>query len=311
MNSSPPEDQQPRQSLIVRPSSGLIGLPEGRSAPLEEMIQRSLDHLTASASLVVLEPRAGEERDFQIAPAVSIRMCWCPPGTFVMGIKPSKSYPRRNQVEVTLTKGYWMGKYQVTQAHWQAVMGANPSHFKGDNLPVEQVSWNDAQAFLEKLNVFGGNEAGEQMALPTEAQWEYAAASADAFKHSGGPIDQVAWYSSNSRKRTHEVGTKNPNSWGLHDMSGNVDEWCADFYCTSLPGGVNPKGPASGAYPVRRGGSWRHYSSGCQIAARDFGYLVNDADKQIRIWKGLDKPEDQMSVKSSYIGFRIVRISGP
>jgi formylglycine-generating enzyme required for sulfatase activity len=292
MNSSPPEDQQPRQGLIVRPSSGLIGLPEGRSGPLDEMIQRSLDHLTESAGLVDLDPRPGTERDFPIAPEVSIRMCWCPPGTFMMG-SPTTEEDRcdnEDQIEVTLTKGYWMGKYQVTQAQWQAVMGTNPSFFKGANLPVESVSWHDAHEFLGKLNARLGSKDGGTMVLPTEAQWEYAARAGSTGVYSGGGLEQVAWYSGNSGPTTHAVGTKKANAWGLYDMSGNVWEWCQDWYGYELPGGGDPKGPASGTLRVLRGGSWGFIADCCRVAKRD-----------------LNNP----TVSFKFIGFRVVRSSVP
>jgi formylglycine-generating enzyme required for sulfatase activity len=173
-----------------------------------------------------------------------------------------------NQVKVTLSKGFWMAKTEVTQAQWQAVMGANPSHFKGATLPVEEVSWNDAQEFLEKLNARLGSEDGGTMTLPMEAQREYAAKAGQSGVYSGGPLDQVAWYGDNSGDTTHPVGTKKANAWGLHDMSGNVLEWCVDWYGESLSGGIDPKGPASGSYRVIRGGSWYDDANICRVARR-------------------------------------------
>jgi formylglycine-generating enzyme required for sulfatase activity len=124
--------------------------------------------------------------------------------------------------------GFWIGKYEVTQIEWQRVMGNNLSDFKGDRNPVEEVSWNDAQEFIKRLNAKGNG----MFRLPTEAEWEYAARSGGKDeKYAGGDgVERVAWYRSNSRGKTHPVGTKAPNCLGLYDMSGNVWEWCQDWY---------------------------------------------------------------------------------
>ena len=150
-----------------------------------------------------------------------------------------------------------MAKYLVTQAQWEAIMGNHPSHFKRDNLPVEQVRWNDVQEFINRLNA----QTGNQYRLPTEAEWEYAArggASSQGYKYSGSnTVDNVAWYSENSGNRTQPVGKKSPNELGIYDMSGNVYEWCSDWfgdYSNSVV--TNPKGPSSGSARVLRGGSW-------------------------------------------------------
>jgi formylglycine-generating enzyme required for sulfatase activity len=236
--------------------------------------------------------RAGEERQFEISPGLTMTFCWCPAGEFMMG-SPSYEEDRsddENQVKVTLSKGFWMAKTEVTQAQWQAVMGLNPSHFKGSTLPVEEVSWDDAQEFLEKLNARLGSEDGGTMALPTEAQWEYAARAGQSGAYSGGALDQVAWWDDNSGNTTHPVGTKQANVWGLHDMSGNVWEWSADWYDEDLHGGVDPRGPASGADRVNRGGSWGDSAFNCRVAYRNY-YDPTDANGSI--------------------GFRIVRSSVP
>jgi formylglycine-generating enzyme required for sulfatase activity len=195
-----------------------------------------------------------------------------------------------DQVHVSLTKGFWMAKTQVTQKQWTAIMNSNPSEFIGDNLPVEQVSWNDAQDFLAKLNAKIGNTDGGKMMLPTEAQWEYACRAGELGPFSGGTIDQVAWYYDNSGFETPPVGMKKSNAWGLHDMHGNVWEWCADWYDYNLLGGVDPSGPASGSSRVFRGGSWGSLASGCRAAGR-----------------GLNAPSDAYY----YYGFRVARSSVP
>src|SRR6185295_12837821 len=127
--------------------------------------------------------------------------------------------------KVRITRQFEIGKYEVTQEQWQAVMGDNPSNFKGANLPVEKVSWNDAQDFLLKLNA----RDGYTYRLPTEAEWEYAC-RAGSMGDFAGELDDVAWYDKNSGSKTHPVGQKRPNVWGLYDMHGNVSEWCSDWY---------------------------------------------------------------------------------
>ncbi len=243
-----------------------------------ELINRVLSEITERKTELATRDsfigmRAGEERDWEIAPGLNMTFCWCPPGEFLMG-SPETEGDRlddEDQVHVTLTKGFWMAKTQVTQKQWAAIMGDNPSYYKGDNLPVEKVSWNDAQEFLEKLNAKIGNTDGGQMVLPTEAQWEYACRAGELGPYSGGTIDQVAWYDDNSEDKTHPVGMKKPNTWGLYDMHGNVWEWCADWYDYELEGGVDPSGPDSGANRVGRGGSWAYYAAHCRAAYRSDG----------------------------------------
>jgi formylglycine-generating enzyme required for sulfatase activity len=236
--------------------------------------------------------RAGEERIVELVSGVTMTFCWCPAGKFAMG-SPTSEVGRsvdENQVDVTLSQGFWMAKTEVTQAQWQAVMGGNPSEFKGANRPVENVSWEDAQEFLTKVNAIAGNSDGGIMILPTEAQWEYAARAGETGSYSGGTLDEVAWYGDNSGNETHPVGTKKPNAWNLHDMHGNVREWCADFYESELERGVDPRGAASGAYRVLRGGGWHSNAYFCRVAVRGNYYPTNSYD---------------------YIGFRVARSSIP
>ena len=166
-------------------------------------------------------------------------------------------------------RSFNIGKYEVTQAQWQAVMGNNPSNFKGDNLPVEMVSWNDVQEFIRKLNAL----TGRNYRLPTEAEWEYAARGGDSsrgYEYSGSNnINDVAWYRDNSDRRTHPVGTKAPNELGIYDMSGNVWEWCQD---------------AEGSRRWYRGGSWPRTAGFCRVADRFWnGPGVRDYDIGFRL----------------------------
>ena len=193
-------------------------------------------------------------------------------GTFTMGVTAEQGrYAHDSEKpthQVTLST-YYIGKYEVTQAEWQAVMGTNPSEFKGDNLPVENVSWYDCQEFIRKLNEL----TGKQFRLPTEAEWEYAARGGKrsyGAKYAGdNDIDNVAWYWDNSNKTTHPVGRKRANELGLYDMSGNVWEWCQDWHGDySSASQTNPQGPGSGRNRVVRGGSWYNEARYCRLSHR-------------------------------------------
>lgn len=185
-------------------------------------------------------------------------------GTFQMG--RTTGWPDQKPVHSVTLSSYYIGQTEVTQALWKAVMGSNPSDSKGDNLPVKSVDWHDCQTFIQKLNQL----TGETFRLPTEAEWEYAAKGGNksqGYTYSGSnEIDDVAWYDSNSSSRTHPVATKSPNELGIYDMSGNVYEWCQDWYGSySSSAQTNPAGPTSGyrSYRVLRGGSWLYGASSC------------------------------------------------
>ena len=224
-----------------------------------------------------------------------VKFCWCPPGEFMMGSpgsEPGRDRDDEPQHKVEITKGFWLGKYEVTQSQWQSVMGSNPSDFKGDNRPVEKVSWNDCQAYIRQLNSREGGS--HKFRLPTEAEWEYAcrAGTTSAF-HFGDKIkaDQGNFIGFYLKKRgvlpywfrnvkTTSVGSFPSNPWGLHDMLGNVSEWCndwysGDYYKTSPQ--KDPMGPSSGKDRVFRGGGWESYAEHYRAASRlgggpDFSY---------------------------------------
>ncbi len=169
------------------------------------------------------------------------------------------------QHQVTISKSFELQTTEVTQSQWQAVMGSNPSYFKGSDLPVETVSWDDAQAFITKLNAMGD---GYRYRLPTEAEWEYSARAGTPGAYAGD-LDAMAWYSDNSGGKTHLVATKAANAWGLYDMHGNVWEWVQDWYGDYPASAVtDPVGPSSGSYRVLRGGGWFFYSQYCRSALR-------------------------------------------
>ena len=203
-------------------------------------------------------------------------------GTFMMGADASDNDAYKDEKpahQVTLSS-YYICKYEVTQALWQEVMGSNPSRFKGDNLPVESVSWNDCQVFISKLNAM----TGQHYRLPTEAEWEFAARggnSSRGYKYSGSStLSDVAWYGENSGNKTHLVGTKSPNELGLYDMIGNVREWCSDWYGDyNSSAQTNPAGPSRGTYRVYRGGGWVDNARLCRASCRSNyapGYRYGD-----------------------------------
>ena len=202
-----------------------------------------------------------------------IEMVYVEGGTFTMGATSEQddyAWDDEKPAHSVTLDGYYIGKYEVTQELWEAVMGSNPSHFKGDNLPVACVSWDDVQEFLRKLNAM----TGKRYRLPTEAEWEFAARGGNGSrgcKYSGSnSIDDVAWFYYNSGC-PHAVGTKSPNELGIYDMSGNVWEWChdwkGDYSCYPQR---NPKGPNSGSCRVYRGGSWLNSARYCRVSHRDF-----------------------------------------
>ena len=198
--------------------------------------------------------------------------------TFTMGATPEQgndAYEYERPAHQVTLSDYYIGRYEVTQKEWQAVMGDNPSKFYGDNLPVDYVSWNDCQDFINKLNQL----TGLKFRLPTEAEWEFAARGgkqSKGYKYSGSDnIGDVAWYTDNSDDESHQVGTKQPNELGIYDMSGNVFEWCSDWYGSySSSAQTNPTGPSSGSYRVLRGGSWSAIGGAwlCRVSYRGYDY---------------------------------------
>ena len=212
---------------------------------------------------------------------IDMRMVWVDGGTFMMGaaVEQNDAHYNEKPAHQVAVDGYWIAATEVTQAQWKAVMGSNPSTFKGEDNPVDNVSWRDAQTFCEKLS----RMTGKRYALPTEAQWEYAARGGNkskGTKYSGSSkADMVAWHDGNSDNTSHPVAQKRPNELGLYDMSGNLYEWCCDRYApyTSAPQ-TNPTGAASGDYYTLRGGSWHYAEQTCRITDRinDLPQCVND-----------------------------------
>ena len=206
------------------------------------------------------------------ADSIGMKFKLIPAGTFTMG--DASGEDEETPHEVTLTKPFKMGVHEVTQAQYEQVMGVNPSRFKGADNPVENVSWDDAVEFCRRLSELPAEKAaGNVYRLPTEAEWEYACRAGTTTKYSFGDdeseLGDYAWYGVNSDQKTHPVGSKKPNAWGLYDMHGNVWEWCQDWEEDYPSGSVtDPSGATSGSFRVFRGGRWGHPAVNCRSATR-------------------------------------------
>ena len=245
---------------------------------------------TAAAAAEAAARQPGDMREFD-----GMDFVWIPAGDFRLG------YPDEEPVTwVRISRGYWLGRYEVTQAAWQEVVGSAPSWFSGcGECPVENVSWHDAQEFIDRLNA---RSRGARYRLPTEAEWEYAARAGtsgeaaweqavrtgDNWEGHAASLDAIAWYEDNSGGRTHPVGQKEPNAWGLHDMRGNVYEWVQDWH-SDYPGGsvTDPRGASSGRRRVVRGGNWGGEAWRCRAS---------------------DRAADPPETRNERVGFRLLRM---
>jgi formylglycine-generating enzyme required for sulfatase activity len=232
-----------------------------------------------------------------ITNSIGMKFRKIPAGSFTMGdISGDGEADERPAHTVNITEDFYIGVYEVTQKQWYDVMGTDPSYFSGDNNPVEMVSWNDTQDFIDALNTL---ENTTVYRLPTEAEWEYACRAGSSTKYyygdAEGTLGDYAWHRGNSDSKTHPVGEKLPNAWGLYDMHGNVYEWCKDWYDSEyyqycVDNGItdDPQGPSSSTSRVLRGGSWDLIAGLCRSADR--------------LWYCL-------SVNYFFIGFRLCRSS--
>ena len=226
---------------------------------------------------------------YSVSGVPGLKMVPIPGGSFMMGSNDGDD-DEKPVHQVTLSS-FSMSATEITQAQYEAVMGTNPSSFKGDKLPVEQVSWDDAMEFCRKLS----SKTGRKYRLPTEAEWEYACRAGTTTKYYSGSSENglsgSGWYRENSGTKTHPVGQKAPNSWGLYDMHGNVWEWCSDWYGKySNENATNPQGALSGSYRVDRGGGWSDNAGLCRAAYRGNG----DPNRRL-----------------DFIGFRVVGVVFP
>jgi formylglycine-generating enzyme required for sulfatase activity len=217
-----------------------------------------------------------KELNLDLGNNVTMRLVLIPAGSFTMGSPKSETGRSDNegpQHQVTISKAFYMGVYEVTQPQYTQVMGRNPSRFKDANNPVECVRWEDVNDFCAKLS----HKTGRTVRLPTEAQWEYACRAGSIAKFYFGDDDsalgEYAWYTNNSNQEPHPVGLKRANNFGLYDMHGNVWEWCSDWYTDSYPEGdsADPRGASSGWEHVQRGGSWTNGPPrSCRSARRNW-----------------------------------------
>lgn len=262
-----------------------------KAPPIETASSESLDGT-----------KGGEQRKLS---ALNLRFNWCPAGSFVAGSAVDVGIESRStsEVNVKLTHGFWMGSFEVTQQQYEQIMKSNPSTWTerldvdGRSRPVESLSWKDAVEFCQKLTETGRADghlpSNWEYRLPTEAQWEFAcranSTTAYCFGDDFTKLDEYAWFDENSMGMTHEVGQKKPNAWGLHDMHGNVWEWCRDRYAAQLAGGTDPIQQV-GEGRVVRGGCYNFGAQHCQASTRNA--MPNDSGDE-------------------YVGFRvaIVRVS--
>jgi formylglycine-generating enzyme required for sulfatase activity len=218
-------------------------------------------------------PKGKKELSFDLGRGVKLDLVRIRPGTFMMGDERGDN-DEKPLHKVTISRSFYLGKFQVTQEQWEAVMGANPSHFKGAKNPVDRVSWEACQTFIKKLNEKFAS-SGVAFGLPTEAEWEYACRAGSNSRYGFGEreagLADYGWFAGNSDGTTHPVGQKKPNAWGLYDMHGNVWEWCADWYDADYyktSPAVDPPGPTAVTSRVLRGGSWADPAPYCRSACR-------------------------------------------
>jgi formylglycine-generating enzyme required for sulfatase activity len=274
----PPVRQPPVTPIAVPPAAPV------QSPTKESAVGRKTDVVATDLNVQTTT----KEFTVDLGNGVKLEMVELPGGTFLMG-SPEEEENRLRfegpQHQVTVS-AFAIGKYEVTQAQWQAVMGNNPSKFIGDDLPVEQVSWESAQEFCGRLS----QRTGQTYRLPTEAEWEYACRAGTTGAYAG-TLEEMAWYGGNSGGKTHVVGQKQPNAWGLYDMHENVWEWCQDWfdgdYYSQSPA-IDPQGPglSSNLSRVRRGGGWLAFAGedDCRSASRNnFGPCYHNSSIGFRL----------------------------
>jgi formylglycine-generating enzyme required for sulfatase activity len=252
------EEQMPKN--MNKPQKSSLG----HSRNLEAKESRPASSISASSTVGKIISSLVEE----LGDGVKLEMIQIPGGSFLMG---SNEYESEKPIHQVTLSPFAIGRFPLTQAQWKSVMGSNPSNFKGGDLPVERVSWKAAVEFCEALS----ERTGRVYRLPTEAEWEFSCrAGTDtlfSFGEDSESLDQHAWYYNNSDQKTHAVGQKAPNAWGLHDMHGNVFEWCQDWYDDDYYQQnpvTDPPGPPQGTSHVLRGGSWLSVSYLCRTAYR-------------------------------------------
>jgi formylglycine-generating enzyme required for sulfatase activity len=241
-------------AVAPTPAAAVVPPPTTAALPTSEPVRRE-SQTKREDTPVVAPPSKAKSPAAPVTTSNGIEFVRILPGEFLMG--STNGADREKPVHlVKITHGFEMGKYEVTQAQWDAVFGSDKSHFKGASLPVENVSWDDVQAFILALNT---RKDGFLYRLPTEAEWEYACRAGTTQDYAGN-LDDLAWYEANSGAQSHPVGMKQPNAWGLYDMHGNVWEWVQDWYGEDYyqqSPAADPPGPSTGSERVERGGPWR------------------------------------------------------
>ena len=263
---------EPQQPVADAEIDQDVEIEETEPTPVEETNSSTENVNTQSSAPTVSGNYSSHASSSQRAAIDELlgNMVWVAGGTYTMGAtseQGSDAYSDEKPAHAETVGGFYLCKYEVTQKLWSAVMGSNPSYWKGDDLPVESVSWNDCQEFISKLNELTNNKYGFR--LPTEAEWEYAARGGNrsrGYKYSGSDnVGSVAWYDGNSGSRTHAVGGKSPNELGLYDMSGNVCEWTASKWCDDY------NSPRNSSLRVLRGGGWYYFAGFCRVSSRGYG----------------------------------------
>lgn len=254
--------------------------------------------ITSGIIIITLASSLQAQPPKEITNSIGIKLVMIPKGTFMMGSPESEEGRSKDESQhaVTISKNYYMGVYEVTQSQYEKVMGNNPSYFQGAkigkekaDLPVENVSWDDAVEFCKKLSDLPEEKkAGRVYRLPTEAEWEYACRAGSEttyyFNNDFRVLKINGWYRENSSISTHEVGQLNPNAWGLYDIHGNVGEWCSDWYGEYPAGAANdPIGPSEGSFRVYRGGSWLLGAPLCRSARRGWSAPTFRGDAGFRL----------------------------
>ncbi len=269
----PPEKKTPAKEPLSRPPAKKPGTPSKKPVPVLSLMVIGI--LLAGASAIVLGWGEAPGNPETYTNSAGMEFVLIPDGEFMMGSPSGESGADADENplhKVMIGEPFYLGKYEVTQEQWQKVMGNNPSHFKGGRLPVERISWEEAREFIQKLNEI---EKTDRYRLPSEAEWEYACRAGSSARYSFGydvsSLEEYAWYDANSGDKTHPVGQKNPNPWGLYDMHGNVWEWVQDGWHDSYygaPSDGSARESESNSLKVRRGGSWEGSSGYCRAANR-------------------------------------------